>query len=147
MPYHFELDRKHQILRACIEGSIGDDEASRFRAETAKLLNDLRPKACIVDLSATKQYDISSATVGSIARSAPALSSISISVIVVAPALHMFGATRMFQIISDEKRPWFHVVKSSDEAYKLLGLDSPRFEPLPADSEEPGNSSSLGQGT
>lgn len=87
MPYHFELDRKHQILRACIEGSIGDDEATRFRAETAKLLGDLRPKACIVDLSATKQYDISSATVGSIARSAPALSSISISVIVVAPAL------------------------------------------------------------
>lgn len=147
MPYYFELDRTHQILRARIEGAIGDDETNQFRAQTAKLLHDIRPKACIVDLSATRQYDISSATIGSIARSAPALASISISVIVVAPALHMFGATRMFQIISDEKRPWFRVVKSSDEAYKLLGLDSPRFEPLPPNVEESNNSSSLGEVT
>jgi hypothetical protein len=125
-----------RILRACIEDTIGDDETTKFRTETANLLSDIRPNACIVELSDTKQYDISSAKIGSIAKSAPALPSFSIPVIVVAPALHMFGASRMFQIISEKNRPWFQVVRSPDEAYKLLGLDSPSFEPLPADSEE-----------
>jgi hypothetical protein len=136
MSYQFEFDRMRRILRASIHGVLGDDETTRFRAETASLLNDIRPNACIVDLSNTKQYEISSAKIGTIAKSAPALPGLSIPVIVVAPAVHMFGASRMFQILSDEKRPWLRVVRSCDEAYKLLCLDSPSFEPLPANLEE-----------
>lgn len=120
MSYYFEFDRAHRILRARIENTIGDDETIKFRTETTNLLSRIGPTACIVDLSDAEQYDISSARIGSLARSAPT-ESVSIPVIIVAPALHMFGASRMFQIISDEKRPWFRVVRSSDEAYKLLG--------------------------
>ena len=133
MPYRFEFDKVHRILRACIQGIIGDEEVTKFRADIAKLISDIQPTACVVDLSDTKQYDISSEMIRSMAKAAPALPNVSIAVILVAPAPHIFGASRMFQIISEEKRPWVRVVKSSLEAYKLLDVDLPSFEPLPSD--------------
>lgn len=135
MPNRFEFDRVNRILRASIEGAIGDEEIGKFRADTATLVGEAQPSGVIVDLSETKRYDISSATIRVIGKSAPAVPGISLLVIVIAPATHMFGLTRMFQITSEETRPWLRVVKSSTEAYKLLRVDSPHFEPVPEDPE------------
>ncbi len=136
MPYRFEFDRVNRILRASIEGAIADEEISIFRTDTAKLVGEAKPSSCIVDLSQTKQYDISSANIRVLGKSAPAVPGISILVVVVAPSTHMFGLTRMFQITSEETRPWLRVVKSSKEAYQLLRVESPSFEPVPEDAEE-----------
>jgi hypothetical protein len=135
MPYRFEFDRVHRILRASVEGALGDEEIGQFRADTAKLVGEAQPSGCIIDLSQTGPYDISSANIRLIGKSAPAVPGISILVIVVAPATHMFGLTRMFQITSEETRPWLRVVKSPQEAYELLRVRSPSFEPVPEDAE------------
>jgi hypothetical protein len=37
----------------------------------------------------------------------------------------------MFQVLSERTRKNVHVVRTMDEAYKLLGLDSPKFVPVP----------------
>jgi len=132
MSYRFEYDKTHGILRTCMEGVIGDDEIARFRVEIAKIVSDLHPRACIVDLSDTKQYDISSENIRMIGRAAPALPGMSIPVILVAPAIHIFGSSRMFQIVSEEKRPWIRVVRSCDEAYQSLEVEPPNFGPLPS---------------
>ena len=136
MSYHFEFETQHRILRACLEGVIGDEEVHRFRAEMAGLVAEGRPSGCIVDLSDMQKYDISSASIRVLGKSSPAVPGITIPVIVVAPAAHMFGLTRMFQITSEETRPWLRVVKSCDEAYKSLRVTAPRFVPLPEDLEE-----------
>jgi len=136
MAHRFEIDSVNGILRIPIEGVIGDEEVTRFRAETARWITDLQPKACVVDFTETTQYEISSAMIHSIGRAAPVLPDVSLAVIVIAPAPHIFGASRMFQIISEEKRPWVRIVKSTQEAYKLLNVDSPSFEALPSEFEK-----------
>ena len=130
MPYRFEFDKEHRILRACIEGITEDAEITRFRAETTKLISDLQPAAFLMDFSDTKKYEVSSEIVRTIGRTPPALPHVQIPVILVAPAAHIFGMSRMFQITSEEKRPWVRVVKSSEEAFKLLQLETASFDPL-----------------
>lgn len=135
MPFRFEFDRNNRILRAFLEGRIGDAEIAKFRTEAASMIVEGRPNACMVDLSSTTQYDISNASVFAIAKSGPAVAGISIPIIIVAPAPHIFGASRVFQITSEENRPWLHVVKSSEEAYEILQVKSPGFEAVPSDAE------------
>ncbi len=130
MPYRFEFDKEHRILRACIESITEDAEITRFRMESAKLISDLEPAAFLMDLTETKQYDVSTEIIRTIGRTPPALPHVSIPVILVAPAPHIFGMSRMFQITSEEKRPWVRVVKSSEEAIKLLQIETASFEPL-----------------
>jgi len=136
MPFRFEFDRNNRILRASLEGSIGDAEIAKFRSVFSGMIAEGRPKASIVDLSDTKRYDISNANIFAIAKSEPALPGVSIPIIIVAPAPHMFGASRVFQITSEENRPWLHVVKSWDEACEILQVNSTAFEPVPSDREE-----------
>ena len=131
MPYRFEFNKTHRILRASVDSINGDAEVTNFRTETTKLISDIQPTAFVMDLSDTKQYEISSEIVRAIGRTAPALPDLSIPVILVAPAPHIFGMSRMFQITSEEKRPWIRVVKSSEEAFKLLQVEKANFEPLP----------------
>jgi len=134
--YRFEFDPVHRILRACIEGVLTDDSISGFKAEIGQLIAESHPNGCVVDLSETKQYDLSVSAIHDASRAAPALPNVSIPVIIVAPDAYMYGSSRMFQMLSEESRPWLRVVRSAVEAYQLLKLESPRFEPLPAESEE-----------
>jgi len=136
MSFRFEFDTTNRILRASLEGSIGDAEIADFRTAVTGMIAEGRPKASIVDLSDTTRYDISNASILAMAKSEPALPGVSIPIIIVAPAPHMFGASRVFQITSEENRPWLHVVKSLDEACELLQVKSPAFKPLPTDFEE-----------
>ena len=136
MPFRFEFDRNNRILRGLLEGRIGDVEIAKFREEAASLVSASHPSAVVIDLSGTEKYDISNAGILGMAESDPALPGLSIPVIIVAPAPYMFGASRVFQITSEEKRPWLHVVKSSEEAFEILQVKSPAFEAVPSNAEE-----------
>jgi len=136
MPFHFEFDRKHRILRVSMAGTLDDAGIDEFRAEIAKLLREVQPKACIVDLSAVQKYHASPEHVRAIGRAAPGVPNVFIPVIAIAPSPHLFGMSRMFQLTSDETRPWFRVVKSADEACKILEVVSLSFDPLPSNPEE-----------
>lgn len=131
MSYRFEFDATHHILRAAIQGTIADDEVLQFRMEMVRLIVEAQARACIVDLSATDRYDISTETIRAMSHSAPALPGVSIPVIIVAPDAYMYGSTRMFQMMSEAQRPWLHVVKSTAEGCALLDVDQPKFEPIP----------------
>ena len=50
--------------------------------------------------------------------------------IVIAPTTVGFGLARMFQIVGERKRPLLKVVRTLDEAFAELGIQSPHFEPL-----------------
>ena len=130
MPYRFAFDATHRILRASVHGTITDDEIMQLRAETSRLIVEAQAGACIVDLSDTDRYDISTETLRAMSHTAPAVPGVSIPVIIVAPDEYMYGSTRMFQMMSEAQRPWLHVVKSIAEGCALLHVDQPKFEPI-----------------
>ena len=47
--------------------------------------------------------------------------------VVVAPQDFIFGMMRMLEILSERTRPELHVVRTMDEAYRLLLVESPEF--------------------
>ena len=48
----------------------------------------------------------------------------------VAPSDFIYGSIRRFQILSEKTRQNLHVVRTMQDAYKLLGIESPKFAPL-----------------
>ena len=50
--------------------------------------------------------------------------------VAVAPQDLLFGMIRMLQIRSEKTRPELHVVRTMDEAYRLLLVESPEFSPV-----------------
>jgi hypothetical protein len=49
--------------------------------------------------------------------------------VVVAPQDYVFGMMRMLEILSEKSRPELRVVRTMDEAYRLLQVESPEFRP------------------
>ncbi len=64
-----------------------------------------------------------------LANSAPAFPAATMRVLV-APRDISYGMVRMFQILGETKRPNMHVVRTMDEAYRLLCVESPEFGPI-----------------
>lgn len=51
--------------------------------------------------------------------------------VIVAPRDLVYGTARMFQVLSERTRKNVHVVRTLEQAYKILGIESPTFVPLP----------------
>jgi hypothetical protein len=50
--------------------------------------------------------------------------------VLVIPQIFIYGLARMFQILGEKTRPELQVVRTMDEAYFLLGVESPEFHPV-----------------
>jgi hypothetical protein len=50
--------------------------------------------------------------------------------VIVASQDYLFGMMRMFQILTEASRPDLNVVRTLDEAHRLLLVDSPEFQPV-----------------
>jgi hypothetical protein len=48
----------------------------------------------------------------------------------VAPTPHIFGMARRFEILGEETRPNWHVVRTLEEAYEVLDVRELQFEPI-----------------
>lgn len=46
------------------------------------------------------------------------------------PRDFIYGLARMFQILTEETQPELRVVRTMEEAYRLLEVSSPEFEPV-----------------
>ncbi len=130
MGYRFELDRNNEVFRASLCGQIDDDEMRKYDANVRKVLAKLHLRAVIVDGSAITEFDVSSATIEYLAAFGAEVSDQAIPILMVAPPDHIYGMARMFQILSERKRPSVAVVRSGDEAYTKLGLTNLQFELL-----------------
>ncbi|MFZ3213241.1 MAG: hypothetical protein WA188_17195 [Terriglobales bacterium] len=136
MAYYFEFDSSNRILRCRFEGDVSDetlkecyDVAGRYAALTD-------PGAGIMDFSNVDSFNVSSQMVRELAHRGPVMPG-SCPRFLVAPSSHTYGLARMFQQCGSEARPELHVVRSVDEAYTLLGVREPQFEPVGAGSAIP----------
>ena len=130
MPYRIVYDPTNRILRARFEGRVTDDELKEvYRLGQAQAAR-IDPRAGITDFSDVTTLAFSSETIHELAASTPIMRDPRRPVVFVAPTPHIFGMARMFEMLGAETRPNLHVVRTLEEAYELLGVREPQFEPI-----------------
>jgi hypothetical protein len=130
MPYWFDYDSSHQILRGHVDGVTGDEDLLRYYSAARTVFERLQPRSAITDFSGVTAFDVSANTIRQLAAAPPALAKVEVPRFVVAPQPNVYGIARMFQQLGQETRPSLVVVRSADEAYAALGVATPRFEPV-----------------
>jgi hypothetical protein len=130
MAYGFELDATHRVLLFRFTGDVSGQRIGRFYSEAGIQIERIHPRAAIFDFTAVTSFDVSSASVRSLAAASPLIPDVACPRVVVAPATHIFGMSRMFQILGENSRPSLTVVHSMAEALAVIGLDPPDFKPL-----------------
>lgn len=129
MPFVIEFDARNNILRARLEGRVTDDVLLDCYAAMARGVASHPACRGIADVSGVAEFSVSSAVVRQLAQASPAIPEPRMRVFV-APQLHIFGMARMFQMLSEETRPNLHIVRSMDEAYRLLQVEAAEFSPV-----------------
>ena len=130
MSYVFESDLAHEILRCRLSGRVTDEVFEDFIRAGSKYAVRMHPTVGVVDLSEVTSFDVSARTIEELAKQPPAVRDHKLRRIVIAPSAETFGMMRMFEIEAEEQRPDIHVVHSEREAWAILALQEPKFEPL-----------------
>ena len=135
MPFHFEFDANHRILRAAFSDAVTDDNLTAFYGMLSKYAAALDPLAGILDLSGVTSFEVTVHTIRKLAWSEPAMPHPDRPRFIVANSSHIFGMARMFEFEGESTRPNLHVVRSHREAFVILGIHEAQFEPLPANPD------------
>jgi hypothetical protein len=124
-----DFDAKNNILRGTLEGRMTGAILLDFYATAKKYMASHPPCRGILDFSRVTDFEVSPDAIRQVAASPPALPAGYMRVLVI-PQIFIYGLARMFQILGEKTRPELQVVRSMDEAYHLLGVDSPEFYPV-----------------
>jgi hypothetical protein len=127
MPYRLEFDSTNRILQCRFEGRVTDEALKEYCRVAAERVARVGPKGGILDLSAVTSFEVSPETIRELAKSSPTTSGPSCPHIIVAPAPLIFGMARMFELQGSNARPHLHVVRTSREAWAILGVHEPKF--------------------
>lgn len=130
MPYAFDFDSANRILRCRLNGEVNDEVLKDFFQAGSRYAVRTQPAAGVVDLSAVTSFDVSTPAIKALARSAPILRDSDLRRVVIAPSPGIYGLMRMFEMEGESMRPGLQVVRSEREAWAILALRDPRFEPL-----------------
>ena len=128
MPYWFDYDSDHRLLRCRVEGVTGDEELRRCYHAVHVLFDKLQPRAGILDLTAVTSFEVSTETIRAIAASPPAIAAPEVPRVIIAPKPNIYGFARMYQQLGAETRPSLMIVHRAEEAYAALGVAPQRFE-------------------
>ena len=129
MGFVMEFDAKNNILRGALEGRVTDTILLDCYGAAARYAASHPPCRGLWDFSKARDFDVSSDTIRQVVKTPPIIRSGYLRV-VVAPQDLLFGMMRMLQILSEKTRPELHVVRTMDEAYRLLLVESPEFVPV-----------------
>ena len=128
MGFVLDFDATNNLLRVTLEGRVTDPILLDAYTSVARYVETHGPCRAIVDVSAATKFDVSSHAIRDLTRRPPAIPKGYMRVFV-APLDSMYGMVRMFQILTELTRPELHVVRSVNEAYRLLRVESPKFGP------------------
>jgi hypothetical protein len=128
MEVSFEFAEAENLLRLTISGEVTDDAVMDLWTKGLAIVASFPSCRSIVDFSGITRYDVSTPVITTLAKR----HSLDLPTrVFVAPTDVMYGTSRMFQVLSERTRKNVHVVRTMQEAYKVLGVDSPRFAPVP----------------
>jgi hypothetical protein len=130
VPCNFEFDLANRILRCRFEGAVTDESLSECYRDIGKYAALTAPIRGILDLSAVASFEVSPGTIRKLASLPPAIPDPRTPRVIVAPSPQVFGMARMFEIQGEGTRPSLHVVRSEEEAFAILGILEPQFQPV-----------------
>lgn len=130
MPYAFDFDSANRILRCRLNGEVNDEVLKDFFQAGSKHAIRIHPAAGVVDLSEVTSFDVSTPAIKALAKSTPVLHDPGLRRVVIAPSPGIYGMMRMFEMEGEATRPGLQVVRSEREAWAILAVRNPRFEPL-----------------
>jgi len=137
MPYAFDFNLMHGILRGRLSGRVTEEVLRGFFQVAFQHALRTHPSAGVVDLSEVTSFEVSAETIRQLAKSTPVLTDPEHQRIVIAPTPQLFGMMRMFATQGEETRPNLHVVRTEDEAWAILVVQNPQFKIL--DDRNPSN--------
>jgi len=129
MGFVLEFDAKNNILRGTLDGRATDAFVLECYAAATRYTTSHPPCRGLWVVSDITSFEVSNHTIREIARKPPIIAPGYIRVVVAASDF-LFGMMRMLQILAGETRPDLHVVRTMDEAYQLLRVESPEFAPV-----------------
>jgi hypothetical protein len=132
MGFRLAFDTENKILLLSAEGVV-TDQLVLDGYDLVKSCWD-RYGACsyIIDYSQATEILLSAEAVRKLARKKPILQPQCFQ-LNVAPQNEMHRLARMYQIVSTQTRPTFQVVRTMEEALKLIGVASATFTPIQDD--------------
>jgi len=133
LPYKFDFDPRNRILRCWFEGRVTDQALREFYRAAIDYVALTDPLAGVLDFTAVSLFDVSPKTVRALANLPPAMPDAERPRVFIAASLPTFGFLRMFQIQGQHSRPNIHIVRTARQAWAILGVPDPRFEPIPTE--------------
>jgi hypothetical protein len=130
MAYRFEFDDANRILQCRFEGRVTDEGLTNFYRQAGEFVTSLEPRGGLVDFSDVVSFEVSVQAIRRLAKLPPAMPQPDHPRIIVAVSSQIFGMARMFEFEGEITRPNLHVVRSLAEAWAILGIREPKFQPL-----------------
>jgi len=126
-----DFDVKNNVLRGTLQGAMTGAILLDFYTRAEQFMASRPPCRGILDFSGVTEFEVSSQAIRKIAATPPLLPPGYMRVLVI-PQIFIFGLARMFQILGEKNRPELQVVRTMDEAFDLLGVRYPDFQPVNA---------------
>jgi hypothetical protein len=122
MPVTVRVDRNKKLVVTTYTGQVTNEDVARQIAEIERNAPYEGEYRAITDFTQVTHFDISSDQIRLVAESKSPLEKA--RRVMVAPSDVAYGTSRMFQMLSGKTRPNITVVRTLDEAYKALGIDT-----------------------
>jgi hypothetical protein len=124
-----DFDAKNNILRGTLEGRITGAILLDLYAKAVEYIESHPPCRGILDFSKVTGFEVSSEAIRAVAAARPVVPAGYMRVLVI-PQIYIYGLARMFQILGEKTRPELQVVRTLDEAYRMLDVQFPDFSPV-----------------
>ena len=129
MDYSLQVDSEHRVVLVTLGKVVTEESALAAYTAVEQFIAAQGPHSGITDLSEVEKLRVSATFVWLLAAKAPMIPD-GMSRIAVAPRPDIYGMSRMFQILRDNKGGYLDVVGTLLEAFELLGLRSPQFRTI-----------------
>ena len=129
--FRFAFDPANKIFQAKFHGPVTSETIKDFyRAATAAAMLAVEFRGSIADFSGVTRIHATPNTIREVAALPPADPVGSRMRVIVAPNSAIFALARLFQFLGKATRPNLHVVRNLNQAFSVLGVTAPRFEPI-----------------
>jgi hypothetical protein len=128
----FEFDTPNNTLRSSWEGRVTEEALLVSYSAGQRYAASHPPYRSILDFSSVTSFDVPTEALRTLGKRPPP-SAAQMMFVIVAPGDLVYGLSRMFAVLGEETRPNLRVVRTMQEAYDLLEIDSPQFSPINID--------------
>lgn len=124
MDFAFEFAEAENLLRLTLTGEMTDAGVMELWSKGVPIAAAHSSCRLIVDTTGVSRFGVSPKAVTMLAKKHSADLPMRV---IVAPSDVLYGTCRMFQTLTESTRQNVHIVRTMKDAYKVLGVESPKF--------------------